>query len=255
MTFPPVDFPLYGLAADLQLPGRLWNVEGKLGAPTWALWWWFGRVAEPTHGEAWVQVGCLPRERHAEVMTPRGGDPVREVAFAAAFALTNATLPSETERPDGYLDEVVDFAGRLADGYERWTSVTWRVDGRAVPARLVRWAGAWAGFTTAAAVVDPGGGRSRPRWSSPVAGRAGRHVGPPPTETSSRAPSPTADPARSSSPHPRTGCGELSVPEGWSSVRWCGQRSDSVRSEPSSAKATQASLSPESGSAVWVRPM
>lgn len=59
MTFPPVDFPLYGLPADPQLPGRLWHVEGELGAPAWGLWGWFGRVAEPTHGEAWCRWGAF----------------------------------------------------------------------------------------------------------------------------------------------------------------------------------------------------
>lgn len=155
LTFPPVDFPLYGLGADLRLPGRrLWNVEGEQGAPTWGLWLWHGRAPQPTHGEPWVIVGCLPRERHATVMTPQGGDPVREVAFAATFALINATMPSEREQPDRYLETVLDFADRQADAYERWANVTWRCDGREVPARLFGWAGAWAGFTTAAAGVD-----------------------------------------------------------------------------------------------------
>jgi hypothetical protein len=70
------------------------------------------------------------------------------------FALINATMPRESEQPDGYQGKVVDFASRQADTYAQWSDVTWRVDGHEVPARLFEWAGAWTGFTTAAPDVD-----------------------------------------------------------------------------------------------------
>ena len=37
---------------------------------------------------------------------------------------------------------------------EAWMPVTWKVDGAFVTARIYRWAGPWAGFTTALAEVD-----------------------------------------------------------------------------------------------------
>jgi hypothetical protein len=154
MTLPPVDFPLYGIPADQELSRRLDHVEAEVGSRPFGVWLWHGDARGPAVGVPWLRVGSLPRERHARLMTSRGGDPVREVAFAAMFALINATMPRESEQPDGYGVKAVDFASRQSDTYAQWSDVTWRVDGHEVPARLFGWAGAWTGFTTAAADVD-----------------------------------------------------------------------------------------------------
>lgn len=153
-TFPPVDFPLDGVPADRELTRRLDHVEGEVGSRPCGVWLWHGNPRGSTFGVPWLRVGSLPRQRHAHLMTPQGGDPVREVAFAAMSALINATTPKESDQPDGYQVKVVDFASRQADTYAQWSDVIWRVDGHEVPARLFDWAGAWTGFTTAAGEVD-----------------------------------------------------------------------------------------------------
>lgn len=151
-SFPAVDFPLYGLPVDWDLPRRLDHVDGRVGEPPVGVWLWHGRAR--TMREPWVRVASLPRDRHARSMTPGGGDPVREVAFAATFALVNATFPAPNDRPADFGEQVVTFAERRADEYAQWPAAVWTVDHRSVPARLFGWAGAWAGFTTALPEVD-----------------------------------------------------------------------------------------------------
>jgi len=114
LTFPPVDFPLYGLPQDWELPRRLEHVEGEVGALPVGVWLWHGRSRGPTVRVPWMRVGSLPRERHTELMTSPGGDTVREVAFAATFALINATRPKQSEQPPEYGTNAVDFAAHQA---------------------------------------------------------------------------------------------------------------------------------------------
>jgi hypothetical protein len=151
MTFPPIDFPVYGVDQRLwQGPRWLDSVEGELGAPAWAIWLHHGFTTVPDATRPWVRVGSHPRERHARLMTPQGGDPVREVAFAALFSLANLTLPAPQDRPqaDGYLRRLVEYVEARADRYADWPVATWRIHDTAVGAHVHHWAGAWAGFTT-----------------------------------------------------------------------------------------------------------
>jgi hypothetical protein len=153
-SFPAVDFPLYGLQADWDLPRWLDHVDGRAGEPPVGIWLWHGRQRAPSPWGPWLRVASLPRERHARSMTPAGGDPVREVAFAATFALINATVPAPAERPTDYPQRALNLAQRQADRYSQWKGVTWVVNDERVPALTLDWAGAWTGFTTAVPEVD-----------------------------------------------------------------------------------------------------
>ena len=156
-TFPAVDFPLYGVdETSWQGPRWLEFLEGQAGAPTWALWLQHGFTPAPGPTRPWARVGNLPRERHTRLMTPNGGDPVREVAFAALFSLANLTLPAPEDRPgaENYLQQLVAYVGVEADRYAEWPAVTWRIDEMTVGAHVRQWAGAWAGFTTELGEVD-----------------------------------------------------------------------------------------------------
>lgn len=156
-NFPAVDFPLYGVdETSWQGPRWLDFLEGQAGAPTWALWLQHGFTPAPDPTRPWVRVGTLPRERHARLMTPTGGDPARELAFAALFSLANLTLPAPDDRPgaEGYLQQLVAYVEAQADRYADWSSVTWRTDEMTVSAHVRGWAGAWAGFTTELGEVD-----------------------------------------------------------------------------------------------------
>ncbi len=156
-TFPAVDFPLYGVdEGSWQGPRWLDFIEGQAGAPTWALWLQHGFTPAPDPTRPWARVGNLPRERHTRLMTPNGGDPAREVAFAALFTLVNLTLPAAEDRPgaEDYLQQLVAYAEAQADCYADWPTATWRIDGIAVSAHVHHWAGAWAGFTTELDDVD-----------------------------------------------------------------------------------------------------
>ncbi|WP_199431516.1 hypothetical protein [Qaidamihabitans albus] len=141
---PPVDFPVYGLDWSVRGPRWLDFFEGRPGEPTWALW--LGHRVEG--GESGVRVGTLPRERHDQVMCPNGGDPLAEVAFSGAFGLVNLTLPdSSVTRPDGLILALVEHAEAQAKRHAEWQPVTWEVEGRPARARVLHFAGAWAGFT------------------------------------------------------------------------------------------------------------
>ena len=156
-TFPAVDFPLYGVdETSWQGPRWLNFLEGQAGTPAWALWLHHGFTPAPDATRPWVRVGNLPRERHARLMTPTGGDPAREVAFAALFSLANLTLPASNDRPEveDYLQQLVAYVEAQADRYAEWPAVTWRIDEIAVSAHVRGWAGAWAGFTTELGEVD-----------------------------------------------------------------------------------------------------
>jgi hypothetical protein len=103
--------------------------------------------------EPWVRVATLRRDRYAHVRPDPNSVP-RDPAFAAMFALVNATMPEPAGRPDEYTRRIVDFAGREADRHSRWPEATWTIDLVPVSASVFEWAGAWAGFTTAVHEVD-----------------------------------------------------------------------------------------------------
>lgn len=146
LTSPPVDFPVHGLGWGFR--GARWVdfFEAMPGTPSWALWLGH-REYDSDNG---VRVGSLPKRRYEETMCPNGGDPLAKVAFSAAFGLVNLTLPDgSVPRPDGLIESLVEHAEKQANRYEHWPTTFWQVDGKPVPARMWRFAGAWAGFTEA----------------------------------------------------------------------------------------------------------
>jgi len=85
------------------------------------------------------------RRRADEVAAQWTEPPMRQVAFSAAHVLTDVTLPRQSlSRPDGFLMALGKHAEEAAARYEHWPLVSWRVDDVPVPARLWRFAGAWA---------------------------------------------------------------------------------------------------------------
>lgn len=161
VTHPALDLPLYGL--DGSWSGRRWLefLEGESGQPVCAVW-----LAH--RGDAltdpWVLVASLPEPRHSDAMTSPGGDAMRELAFAAAFGVVNWTSPCEllsSGDRELYRHNVVRVCDELADRWRDWPTFTWTIGGRSVSARVLAWAGAWAGFTEVAGapIVVVGAGR------------------------------------------------------------------------------------------------
>ena len=139
---PPVDFPVYGL--DEAWRGARWlELFGDA-------------IGDPVR---WVSLGHLDRdagalvlvETHSRARTDAavascGELPLEHVAHYATALLVNITLPVNSQpRPDGMLRALALYAGERARGYAEWSPVSWRVDGAAVAARVLRFAGGWAG--------------------------------------------------------------------------------------------------------------
>lgn len=140
---PPADFGVYGL--DWSWRGVRWLdfFEARHGEPAWALW--LGHRAADDSG---VRVGTLPKQRHDDVLCPRGGDPFVEVALSAAFGLVNLTLPdSSVARPDGLIPALVRHAEEQAKLHRNWRRAMWHIDGSPAEAAVWTFAGAWAGFS------------------------------------------------------------------------------------------------------------
>lgn len=149
-SHPPLDLPFYGVAADWGGPRWLAHVDGPLGHPADGIWLRHGSPIVHDARSPWLQIGTLREDRF----------PGREVAHAeraastATFALVDATMPREADRPPGYKDRVMSVANARAEQHEAWPDVTWSVDGEPVRASVTRWAGAWAAFTTLLPRVD-----------------------------------------------------------------------------------------------------
>ncbi|MEU6643233.1 hypothetical protein ABZ863_11850 [Saccharomonospora sp. NPDC046836] len=140
----PVDFTVYGLDQTFRGPRWVDFFEGVPDAAPWALWLGH-RERDSTRG---VRIGSMPRARYDQTMCSTGGDPLAEVAFSGAFGLVNLTLPDgSVPRPEGLIQSLVEHAEQEAKRYPAWPWVRWDVDGTSVPARVLRFAGAWAGFT------------------------------------------------------------------------------------------------------------
>ncbi|PRX50487.1 hypothetical protein B0I33_102609 [Prauserella shujinwangii] len=141
-----MDFAVYGLDRTFQGPRWLDFFESPPGEPAWALWLGH-RLRDTEHG---VRVGTFPRKRYEQAMCPNGGDPLAKVAFSGAFGLVNLTLPdSSVPRPDGLILALVEHAENQASRHAEWRPKMWEADGEPVPAKVLYFAGAWAGFTDA----------------------------------------------------------------------------------------------------------
>ena len=147
---PVIDFPLYGLNATWSQGRWLQMVEGQMGQPTWGVWLGHDSTGDLDAAVPWALVGTLPRARHAQIMTPGGGDSVREVAYAGMLVLVNVTLPPPPEgrRTEPDLPGLVSLASSAADNYAKWPRTSWEMDGRPVSARYFQRQDAWFGFTT-----------------------------------------------------------------------------------------------------------
>lgn len=148
-SHPPLTFPVYGLAAELDGPRWLDAVIGPLGHEADGVW--LGHGGEPRDaGRSWVQVGTFRRTPLR--VTP--SDITDGAAGSALFALVDATMPDLGARPDGYGHRLLDAATSRAGAGSQWAHTTWQIDDRPVPASTFYWANAWCGFTTALADVD-----------------------------------------------------------------------------------------------------
>ena len=148
VDYPPLDFPVYGLACGWDGPRWLDFFEGKSGEPSWAVWLMhaWNRQGPPT---PWVLIGTLPAERYARSMTSPGTDLERELAYKALFTLANRITPSlPEEHAERYWHRAMAMADRAADDYQAWELTTWQVDGVSVAARTRTWAGVPVGLTT-----------------------------------------------------------------------------------------------------------
>lgn len=142
----PVDFTVYGL--DAKFSGVRWVdfYEGTPGSAPWALWLGH-RLSRSDRG---VRVGTFRRQRYIDAMCRNGRDPLAEVAFSGAFGLVNLTLPdTSVPRPDGLIGALVEHAEKQSKRYMKWSTAWWDVAGNMARARVLHFAGAWAGFTEA----------------------------------------------------------------------------------------------------------
>lgn len=138
---PPIGFPVYGLDASWPGARRLESFGDQVGEPP--------RWAELAHqgadGESLILVASYSRPRTDQLAAHLAEPPLADVASRAASTLINVTLPGPSvPRPDGCLRALAAHATGLAGQYARWQAVGWRVDGAAVAARAVWFAGGWA---------------------------------------------------------------------------------------------------------------
>jgi hypothetical protein len=90
---------------------------------------------------AMVLTCTFPRDRFDEEVDAPGGDPVRELAFEATYALINLALHqirTPGARPDGLIGSLVRYASQQADRYRDWPATHWGVEA-ARTTRLASW--------------------------------------------------------------------------------------------------------------------
>ena len=153
LSFPALDFPLYGLVGEWDPPRWLDFVEGPLGSPASGVWLRYGSAHVHDAHEPWVRVATLRRDRYSHLRANPNSVP-RDAAFSAMLTLVDATMPQPAGRPGNYDHRIVDFAQSEADRHDLWPQATWSVGQLPVPAPVFAWAGAWAGFTMAVPDVD-----------------------------------------------------------------------------------------------------
>jgi len=164
---PAPDFALYGLDESWVGPRWIAGMSGPGGSlATFSL----GHLGA---GRACgVTVKTLARDRYDKWRSEEYQDPVDAVAAEAVDDVLAATWPDpDVMSQADWLDDVASHACRRAREHRSWESVSWLVDGAAVPAACWHFAGAWTGFTTAlpeayvvvtGVGVDPGDIRLRP---------------------------------------------------------------------------------------------
>lgn len=143
--FPPLGWPLVGAEPD-PLIGSRWvsHSEGWQPKPAWAVW-----LAHSYPGrERAFLVGNLPRVRYDEAWSPdgpRGTKVVDHVAFGAIFTLCQLARP--TDRIARVSNRVVvDFVEAESARWRIWTPETVGLHGRPASARVLHFAGSWAGI-------------------------------------------------------------------------------------------------------------
>jgi hypothetical protein len=130
---PPFDLPIYGLDDTWDGPRWLEFLDGQAGHPLRGVWLGHGRDVAPVPGRDWAFVGSFPLERAG---LSQGETFERGLAFDTARILLDATKDVPRMKME-------------ADRWESWPTVSWRVDGQEVVARLLAEAGpAWSAFTT-----------------------------------------------------------------------------------------------------------
>lgn len=148
-SHPPLSFPVYGLVEGPEGPRWLGAVLGPLGRHADGVW--LGHGGEPRDaGRPWAHVGTFRRDRvdGTEV------DTVERASLRAVLGVVDATVPDPAGRPDDEAHRLLDAASARVGSHPGWRAVSWTVDDDAVPASVIAWAGAWAGFTTALPDVD-----------------------------------------------------------------------------------------------------
>jgi hypothetical protein len=143
---PPVDFPVYGL--DASWPGSRWleSFGEAIGDPVH----WVSLGHQDLNGASLIFVETFSRPRIDARKNSSGQSPLQHVAFYAAAALINVTLPVQSlSRPDGYGRALAGHADERSGQCAQWPLVRWRVDGAAAAARAWWFAGGWAAVSSA----------------------------------------------------------------------------------------------------------
>ena len=174
-VFQPLDFPVYGLSSTWPKSRWLQELDWQCGpegpaAPgyeqVFAIWLGHGSSRRPIPHEPWVLVGSIPLQPFGRLRTAPGEDPVEVVASTPLWPLTSVTTPELSEDQRSLWSEHVwKFIQERAAQYETWAPCTWTLDDTPIAARVIRWAGAWAGFSQtpevaiviAASAVSPDG--------------------------------------------------------------------------------------------------
>jgi hypothetical protein len=144
---PPVDFPVYGLEPSWAGSRWLESFGDRIGDPVT----WVSLGHRSLDGGSTVLVGTFCRPLAAvgsrETLT-------EHVAGYACTALVNMTIPDHSEPlPDDFLRALSRLSRQHSETSEQWPLVSWRVDGRDVPAHVWRFAGGWAAVSDTGAPV------------------------------------------------------------------------------------------------------
>jgi hypothetical protein len=96
----------------------------------------------------WIRVGTVPLAEYQRLWAGPDQDVARSVAFTALFALMDRTAPVLPDQQRNRLWRAThDMLDDLADGWERWPTTIWHIDGQPATGHVATWAGAWAGIS------------------------------------------------------------------------------------------------------------
>jgi hypothetical protein len=148
MTFPAVDFPVYGLSASSWTgPRWLTFVQGSIGEPLYEVHLAHGSSRDLAETTKWVYLVTVPWPRFARLKHGQANSDRATLAWHAMFRLFDFTTPDHP-RVRELQRKLMWLADERADEVESWPQVTLTVDGEHLACSISRWAGSWAAIVS-----------------------------------------------------------------------------------------------------------